>query len=261
MKKCIVLFIVMMMCLGSHSSVETLDVAVLEFCPFICDPAKEDGKAGFSIELEKTIFERAGYQINFYIVPYNRSIKRTEVGEYDAVGFCNDKSSDVNICSTETVGPMIQTFYVKKGNPWRYAGIKSMKDITLGVISGYKYTVVSEEFQQYIEQNKVNDTRVEFHYGDDVLHRIFLKILADRIGTTNEAEYVADYLAKKNGYFDQLEKVGTFETIAWGRMCFSPKNPNAQKHVEILDKGIRQMKASGEIGEIMQKYGLEDWNE
>lgn len=261
MKKCVVFFVAMIMSFGSLSSAETLKVAVLEFCPFVCDPAKEDGKEGFSIELERAIFERAGYGINFHLVPYVRSIKATENGDYDAVGFCNDESSEVNMCSTTTVGPMVQTFYIKKGNPWRYKGINSLEHIKLDVISGYNYTLVSEEFQEYIEKNRENEQLVDFMFGENVLYRIFQKIESGRTGGTNEAEYVADYLAMKTGYTDKLEKAGTFETVAWGRMCFSPKNPNAQKYVEILDKGIRQMKASGELQKILQKYGLEDWNE
>ena len=160
MKKLFVFFIVIAVFQGINSYAETINVAVLEFCPFVCDPAKENGKAGFSVELERTIFERAGYQINFRLVPYLRSIKKTEEGEYDAVGFCNDWSSEINICSEETVGPMIQTFYVKKGNPWKYTGIKSLKDIKLGVIGGYNYNLVSEKFQQYIEKNRDDKTPV-----------------------------------------------------------------------------------------------------
>lgn len=259
MKKCIVMM-VMFMVLGSQAVAETLDVAVLDFCPFVCDPTKEDGKVGFSVELERAIFERAGYQVNFHLIPYMRSIKQTEKGEYDAVGFCNDKSSGVNICSTETVGPMVQTFYVKKDNPWRYTGVESLEDISLGVISGYNYTLVAEEFQLYINQNRDNANRITFHSGENVLHRLFRMILTDRLTTINEAEYVADYLASKNGYLQHLQKANTFDVILWGRMCFSPQNPDARKYVQILDEGIRRMRASGEIQVILEQYGLEDWN-
>jgi polar amino acid transport system substrate-binding protein len=110
-------FIVIIAVFCGSSYAETINVGVLEFCPFVCEPDKEHGRPGFSIEIEKTVFERAGYQIDFDIVPYIRSIKMTELGQYDAVGYCNDASSEVNICSKETVGPMLQTFYVKKGNP------------------------------------------------------------------------------------------------------------------------------------------------
>lgn len=255
-----ILIVIIAASCGAKSQAKILNVAVLEFCPFVCNPAKTGGKLGFSIELEKAIFEQAGYQINFHLIPYIRSIKVTEQGQYDAVGYSNDKSSKVNICSKETVGPMRQAFYVKKGNPWRYTGIESLKDTKLGVISGYEYTILSPKFQEYIERNQSNQNLVEFHYGNDVLDRILKKILLDRIETTNESEDVADYVAKKIGIFDKLEKAGKFKKIVWGRMCFSPKNPNSQQYVSILDEGIRQMKLSGEMKKIMHKYGIKDWN-
>lgn len=260
MYKLFTLIIIIATSWGVSSYAETINVAVLEFCPFVCDPAKEDGRPGFSIELERAVFERAGYQINFHLVPYIRSIKMTEVGEYDAVGFCNDESSEKNICSKESVGPMLQAFYVKKGTPWRYTGIESLEKIKVGVISGYDYTLLSEEFQAYLEKNRDNHDLVEYQYGKNVLHRIFQKILLGRIGTTNESVYVADYVAQKAGLLDKLEKAGTFEKVVWGRMCFSPKNPNSEKYVIILDEGIRQMKASGEMDRILNKYGLKEWD-
>jgi polar amino acid transport system substrate-binding protein len=245
----------------SYVHSETIHIAVLEFCPFVCNPDKNEGKPGFSVELERTILERAGYTAQFHYVPYLRSIIGTEEGRYDAVGFCNDHSSTQNICSSETVGPMKQVFYVQKGNPWRYSGLDSLDNVKIGVIGGYNYNTVSPEFQQYLETNKNNRDRVEYKFGDDVLHRLLKQVVLGRIDTTNESEYVADYIAKKKGLFNQLEKAGSFESpIIWGRICFSAKKPNAEQLVEIIDQGIKKMKDNGELNTILKKYDLEYWD-
>ncbi|MDG3085738.1 transporter substrate-binding domain-containing protein [Vibrio hannami] len=239
---------------------DTINVSVLEFCPYVCDPLKENGKLGFTVDIEKVILERAGHQVNFDIVPYARSLKGTELGIYDAVGICNDHSSEVNICSSETIGPMIYTFYVLKDQPWRYTGIESIKQIVLGTIAGYNLTQISPEYQDYVEEHENEKKRVHIHHGKgDLVYRMFKKVELGRIDTFSEASYVAQYYLNTHNLADKFVDAGRFKKTLWGRICFSPKNPKAQEYVELIDKGVRKMRATGELQTIMESYGLGLW--
>ncbi len=239
---------------------DTLDIAALDFCPYVCSDTSDNNSIGFVLELEKIILERAGHQVNFYIVPYLRSLKGTESGKYDAVAISNDSSSKVNICSKNTVGPMIYSFYVKKGTQWRYNGMESLKLIRFGVIAGYDFSPISPEVQSYFEENRDNEQLIQVHHGsEDLIYRLFKKLKLGRIDTFSEAAYVADYKLQKYGLQDSFEKAGQFDKILWGRMCFSPKNPKAHEYAQLIDTGMQELRKSGDLKKVMQKYGLYVW--
>ncbi len=42
-------------------------------------------------------------------------------------------------------------------------------------------------------------------------------------------------------------------------IAFSPAKPDSRRCAEILDQGITEMRASGELGKILAKCGLTDW--
>lgn len=242
----------------SQAFADTISIAALEFCPYVCSTSEHSSKMGFVFDIEKAIFEKHGHQVNFHIVPYARSLKGTEQGKYDAVGIANDHSSLVNICSKESIGAMTYSFYVKKGNSWRYNGLESVKQVRLGTISGYNYTLVSPEFQHYIET--ANSDAVQVYYGKESLIKRMLKgITLNRIDTFSEASYVADYVLNEFHLNDYFERAGHFPTIFYGKICFSPKNPKAQVYADLVDLEMKQLRASGELQKIMDRYGLQVW--
>ncbi len=244
-----------------ESNADTIDIAALDFCPYVCSDSLDNEPLGFVFEIEKMIFERAGHQVNLHVVPYVRSLKGTENGQYDAVAISNDTSSEVNICSNETIGPMIYTFYVKKGSPWRYDGVQSLHSITYGTIAGYDHTLLSQDVHKYYLANKGNKERIQIHHGtNDVHYRMLKRVSLGRIDTFAEASYVMDYSLRLYGLENDYQKAGQFENTLWGRMCFSPLNPKANEYVEIIDSGMKELRASGELENIMKKYGLEVWD-
>lgn len=42
-------------------------------------------------------------------------------------------------------------------------------------------------------------------------------------------------------------------------IAFSPALPQSEKYAEILSAGIAELRKSGELKQILSKYGLEDW--
>jgi polar amino acid transport system substrate-binding protein len=239
---------------------DTLDIAALDFCPYVCSDTSGNESMGFVLELEKLILERAGHRVNFHIVPYLRSLKGTESGEYDAVAISNDSSSKVNICSKNTIGPMIYTFYVKKDMQWRYSGLASLGLVRFGVIAGYDFSLISPEVQNYFKENRDNEQLIQVHHGsEDLIYRLFKKLELGRIDTFSEAAYVADYKMQKYDLQDKFEKAGQFDKTLWGRMCFSPKNPKAHEYAQLIDTGMKELRKSGELKKIMQSYGLSVW--
>lgn len=236
---------------------ETITIAYLDYCPYQCVPGNENGKEGYAVEMQKIIFARAGITVKTTLVPFARALKGLEAGRYDASPTINTNHSKLIILSNETSAVLRQIFYVKKGDPWRYSGVESLRKVHIGTIPGYNYSSFSPEYEAYIQQNKGNKA-VQYVGGEDAQSKNFLKILKGRITTFNEDAGLAQYITTKMGINDQFDEAGQLgNNIQY--MGFSPKNPNSGRYVEIYDSGIRALRKSGELEEILKKYGIMDW--
>jgi hypothetical protein len=65
-----------------------------------------------------------------------KGIRETEQGTYDGMPMLNSRSSEKIVLSEEPCGILIQIFYVKKGDPWKYDGLQSLENINVGSVSG-----------------------------------------------------------------------------------------------------------------------------
>jgi polar amino acid transport system substrate-binding protein len=239
---------------------EIINIAVIEYCPYQCNPEKEQGRWGYMPETAKTIFEQSGYSVRFKIVPFIRSIQGTEKGSYDAVLNAHAGHSKSLIFSKEHSGILKQVFFVKRGEPWRYESVQSLEQVRFGYVLGYNASSLWPEFQAYIDENKGNSNKINIVGGSDAPLKNFKKLFAGRITALTEDVALARYLLFK----DRTLSITDFEIAgSLGEnpqfMGFSPMNPKSQKYADLFDKGIKRMRESGELEKILGSYGIEDW--
>lgn len=240
---------------------ESLDIAVHEFCPYICNPEKENGKEGYIVEMLNAIYQPAGYTLHFHRVPYVRGIRLVEQGIYDGMPMLNSQSSKEIILSKKLCGILIQNFYVKKGEPWRYDGVKSLENIFIGSIAGYNYSPLNPEYEAYLREYS-NTTPKKVYYlatKNPTLSNLEM-ILKGRVTTFNECSDVVDYIASKNGLTGKFDMAGSLGILK-NYMGISPKRSDAQKIVYIFDREIKKLRNNGQLNHILSKYGLEDWED
>jgi polar amino acid transport system substrate-binding protein len=58
---------------------------------------------------------------------------------------------------------------------------------------------------------------------------------------------------------DRFRSAGTFGAPSKIYIAFSPANHKSKEYARILSEGIVSLRASGELKEILGKYGLDDW--
>lgn len=236
---------------------KNLDIAVHEFCPYLCDRAKENGKDGYVVDLLRAIYEPFGYRISFIRVPYKRGLLLVEKGKFHGMPMLNTHSSQKIKLSREPIGILVQNFYVKKGHPWKYKGVSSLKGIKVGSILGYNYSPWSPEYETYLRANQ-NTDQVEYIAGVDASLINLRKIQIGRITTFNECADLVDYVVKKEGMDDQFQIAGTIGS-AMNFMGFSSVNPEAEHLLNVFDREIIRLRKSGELDGILEIYGISDW--
>lgn len=254
-----ILAISLLFCLLSSQSLkaEVITFVTIDYCPYQCLPQKEGGKLGYMTDIIKIIFEAKDYTVRFVHAPFKRAVLGTERGEYDGVLNVNTKHSKLLLLSKETSGILQQNFYVKKGIPWRFNGIKSLENIIVGSVIGYNYSAFNPQYEQYLQDNR-KGYKVQYVGGDDASLKNFKKILANRITTFNEDKALFEYVTSQAGIKEEFEIAGTLgENIQY--VGFSPKNQNSPRAITIYDNGIKQLRENGTLNRILEKYGLQDW--
>ena len=253
----IVTMIVALTALHDHP-VAYADVITLvadEWCPYNCTP--DTDHPGFMIEIAQYAFEQAGHTIAYTTIPWARAIQKTRSGQYDGiVGTGLDETPDF-IFPEHELGLAAHTFFVKQGASWKYTGLDSLEQISLGVTRGYSY---GNLFEVYIQPNQGDPERIQIVSGETGLMQNIRKLLLERVDAIIEDRSVFQYYLHQTKNTNRFSEAGVayLEKVY---IAFSPKNPSAKQYARILSNAMMALRASGKLTEILERYGLHDWAE
>lgn len=240
------------------SSVAYSDVITLvadKWCPYNCTPKTK--LPGFIIEIARYAFERAGHTIEYDVVPWARAIKKTRAGVYDGIVGTGSRETPDFIFPEYELGFAAHTFYVKKGKNWNYTGLKSLDQISIGVIRDYSY---GDLYNTYIKFHQDDESKVQIVSGETGLGQNISKLLINRIDALIEDRTVFQYHLYKTKTPNDFLEVGVAYTEKV-YIAFSPLNKNAKMYANILSNSMNELRASKKLNEILGRYGVKDWVE
>lgn len=230
---------------------EELVIVADPWCPYVCEPKSD--KPGFMVEIARTIFGKAGHTIHYKNEPWARVIKNTTNGKINGA-FGAFKSDAVgHIFSDEELGMSTMPFFVKTGTAWKYSGLDSLTNVTLGVIRGYSYR---DEIDAYVKKHRKNSKRVQV---SNTLDSLIKKVMVGRIDTFPDDRMVVGWYLKQNNLSGKLQEAGLAVEAEELYIAFSPKLQSSKEYADILSKGIEAIRNNGELSRIMSRYGLKDW--
>ena len=224
-----------------------------EWCPYNC--AEDSDMPGYGIEIAREIFAKAGHTLDYKNMAWARALDECTKSTIDAViGAARLEAPDL-VYPEETIAVADNTFAVRHDSPWRYQGPASLQGIKLGAIRGYSY---EGEVGEHVEAHPRDQLKVDFVGGDQALAMNLKKLVAGRIDATVDAGPVLAYKAKQMGLADKVRFVGSVDA-SQTYIAFSPGNPKSREYAALLDKGIAEMRASGRLQQILDRYGVSDW--
>ena len=116
------------------------------------------------------------------------------------------------------------------------------------------------EVTDYVAQHRHDTQRVQevsvLHFLEQNTH----KLLAGRISVMLEEPAAMDYHLLQSGNQEALRRAGCLESQPM-YMAFSPEQPQAAVLAALFDQGLRALRQSGRLQEILMHYGLRDWRE
>ncbi len=222
-----------------------------EWCPYNCSPQKDPG---YAIEIFREIFLKK-YDVDYKVTDWTLAIDWTRSGKNEVLVAATPGDAPDFIYPKESIGLSRLCFYSNHNIRWKYKGLPSLKNIKLGVIKSYSY---GEKLDQYIEENKNNNQKIDYTFGDFPLKEVSNKLLNNKIDLFVENENVMLHYLKQNKQDKLFKNIGCEDPLKLF-MAFSPKDPNSLKYSQEFDAGIRQLRKSGRLYEILHKYSVSDW--
>jgi polar amino acid transport system substrate-binding protein len=246
--------------MASPGQAETLKVCYDQWPPMTIFPTEEAPERGVVIDMVDRIYRSNGYVLEYYEVPLARGL--TMVGD----GLCDmlpeyvfsGNSEDEFVYADEETFAYTTAFVVRRGDPWRYTGIRSIEGKRIATGPGWDYSSVSTDYQSYLDDPK-NASFVEVIAGyDDVVDRIFRMLVENRVDLYADNDLVLQHVLNRLNLADELEIVRPgLEKKLVERPIFSNALPAEKRQtlIRIWNEGRVAMKGAGEK-KLLEKYNV-----
>ncbi|MEH6471291.1 MAG: transporter substrate-binding domain-containing protein [Halopseudomonas sp.] len=232
---------------------EVLRVTADPSCPYVCpDPQTPTTLAqqpGIIFEILDAILGPAGIQIRVEFLPYSRSLRSVQLGEHDAM-LVTLKDDAPSLYYHQTPIALAKgCFVTRSDNAWQYRGISSLEQIRFGGTLGYKYGPL----KAFIERSNPNKLMMS---GEETFDRLLYMVEIGRLDATIEDINVIDYRLKQLQLTHKLHLAGCLPPMIPLYVGISPHYPTKERLSNAIDQGLDDLKRSGQLHRIMQKYGF-----
>ncbi|MDX1949742.1 MAG: transporter substrate-binding domain-containing protein [Rickettsiales bacterium] len=259
LKKIFILFILFLIPINSHSEekIERVIIAADEWCPYNCIPNSK--YEGVLVEIARQALKEHNIEVKYITMPWARAVEQARLGKIDAVFGASKPDTPDFIFPKTPQQKMVNAFYVTdKNKDWKYEGIKSLENMSIGVINGYSYG--NKELDDYILKNSDYISKVQVANGDEPQFQNLVKLKRSRIDAVIEDENVMKYILKKykiDGVFKSEKNVKNQKISQDLFVAFSPaKKEQSNKLAKIISDYTDKIIKNGEYKNINKKYGL-----
>lgn len=232
-----------------------LKIARDDWCPYSCDPEFEGGKEGYISDILKAVFGADGFRIESQQMPYSRLLNEVRVGRYNVLTGMYKIDSEDYVFPVKALGASKYSFYVLKGNEWRYDGPDSLLELSdIGLVQDYAYDQLSPDIASF--EREYAD-RCAYITGQLPVERNFRKLLSGRLDAVLSDRTVAQYVIKKLGASGNVVEVSTPWPANPVYAAFSASFPSAKQLARQLVTGTELLRQSGALDRILERYNLD----
>lgn len=244
------LWFLVLACLSLPSyAVVKVKIATDPWCPYVCEPHSDD--PGILLEIAQQAFAEQGYFAEFVLLNWARAIKKSRQGQVQGlIGAYRSDSPDF-IFGTEYLAMSQMCFYVRPDDNWQYKDLSSLNDRVVSLINGYSY---GELFDAYVLQQQAmgSDTMVKA-YGKETLEQRIALLNNNKLNTLIEDKRVISWANQKLAKDKQLKLSGCLPPDKL-YIAFSPNSNLSPRLSRALDLGIKSLRQSGKLQQILNKY-------
>lgn len=250
----ILLALFFLLALNGGAAAATITVRADSWPPYNDDP--KDAKVGYMIEVLREIFVPLGHKIDYQLMSWDDSIENVKKGKFNAVVGASKDDAPSFVFPQEIFGRSKNTFFVMKNGLWHYSDPVSIGKVKLGAIEGYSY---SDVIDAYIKANKKNG-KVLFSRGENALELLVNRLQSGKVDAIVEDASVMMFALMKLGIPPgEIKAAGSPDDYQDLYVAFSPVNPDSKEYARQFDEGLRKLRVTGKLQQILARYNLSDW--
>ncbi len=227
------------------------------FCPFTCDFDK-DGQHGVVVDIFKAVAEMNGMTYLDVLVPSKRKFTAldSDFSNVTTVWSTNQKALASVVPADEAIVAVRWGTATRKNFDFVFRRLDDLKRVKLLVAAG---TDFSQEFEDYIQAGTKSGDVILLH-GSDIGKRALTLLSRGRGDVYLTGIIPLEFRIKKFGLSEELEVThAPYFPTAYVYPSFSKNNPMAQEYADMMTAGIRELRKSGRLANILAAYGLTDW--
>ncbi len=234
---------------SAATSQKTLIVNAIDWCPQICN---NHSKPGYIVELVEKIFQESDYKLTISIFPWSRAIRNVSLGRADAILSPAKNEAPHLLYPKMAVGYQQMCFFTLKESSWKYTGVKSLKDVIVGIA---KDTSI-EELNDYVKEHPHQFQFQPYHerFVTQNLAKLKKKRMDTFLFTKNTTNYMIKSLNQSSNY-----KIAGCVSSAPLYMAFTPsedKKIDILKLIAIFDHRLSQLKATSYYKNLLKSYDI-----
>ncbi|PHR57062.1 MAG: hypothetical protein COA44_06630 [Arcobacter sp.] len=230
-----------------------LNLSAEENCPYACNDQAKD--KGFVVDIITQVYKQVGYEVIYTSSKdYKPMLEGLEKGEYDLmIGVSPSKDTKL-IYMKKPLGYTHNVIAMPKYSKWTYSSDNDLKELQLAVI---KELIYSEALTKHIKKFKRHPSKIQILSGHLARKHNLKKLRFDKV-----TAIIDDRVSLRYFYFLKKKPFGfkivhTSESMPI-HIAFAPKGYRAKKYATLLYKGLKKLKGSQELKDIMKKYGLSE---
>lgn len=229
---------------------ETITVRADEWYPVNGVP--EAPRPGFAIEILDRIWAAHGYQLDYRIAPWQESLDLARDGAIDCVvGAYVSDAPDLVFPDEHLIVDEL-AFYVRAGESWRYQGPDSLSGVNVAIIEAYSY---GERLNDWFASHE-NDPSVTVTSGNNALEENIRALLGGQVRTLVDSKLVMSAKIEEMELGGRVESAGSVQERHPVFVACSPEKESSEAYLQVFDQGMREIRESGELGEILQRYNI-----
>lgn len=224
----------------------TITIAADDWPPY-ADPRHPQG--GFTLELLQTIYHEQGYRLQVLYLPWARAMQGVKSGEYDLLPnawLTSERQQYLAYSDSYAVSRIV--FIKRRGDPFDFQGLASLRGKTVGTIRGYGYGDAFLGSSLFTRQE-----------GNSLLQNISkLTHREPRLDLTLDDELVARANLAHNdpSLLTQIAFTTTPLSANPLHITCSLANPRRQELITAFNRGLQRMRQDGRYQRLCASYGM-----
>jgi polar amino acid transport system substrate-binding protein len=245
--------------IGSGSAAaEELRLVIGDWCPYECTDPEPGALRGFVTDIAVAVLSESGVQPVLVQASFARGIRLVMQNQAQVLVGVEQADAPALIYPKQEQGLAQNAFFVRAGNPWRYEDLHSVTLLkSIGILRDVDYAEINAVLAKHPDKfDALPPIADERRFN---ARRNLERLIAGRVDAIIQHEAVVEFELHKLGKRDAVIEAGRLQDAAPTYVAFSPLLPGAQAYAELMSRGTEKLRASGQLAEILAKYGLKDW--